>query len=114
MYLQAFLVPFKAPRNQKGEAMDATTDDVPSHYGYEDNDPELVQRVNRCLEELHEEDDEEDEAAEDNVDPELLWEEAAEVEGIEDEMTEELGPMSPRAHQDAMFMLTKVSFPHAL
>ena len=70
--------------------------------------------MNGHLEEIHQDDDEEDEAAEHNLDPDRLWEAASEVEEIEGETAEELGRMSPRERQDAMFMLTKVSFAPAL
>src|SRR6266481_9998144 len=111
--LQAFLVPFKAPRHQNAKRA-GTAGDVVSHYGYETDDPEVVEKVNGCLEELHQDDDEEDEAAENDLDPNRLREVASEVEEIEGETAEELGRMSPRECQDAMFMLTKVSFAPAL
>src|SRR6266481_5812288 len=106
--LQAFLVPFKAPRCQNAKHA-GTAGDVVSHYGYETDDPEVAEKVNGHLEELHQDDDEEDEAAEHELNPDGLREAASEVEEIEGEMAEELGCMSPREHQDAMFMLTKVS-----
>ncbi len=104
--LQAFLVPFKAPRCQNAKGA-GTAGDVVSHYGYETDDPEVAEKVNGHLEELHQDDDEEDEAAKHDLNPNGLQEAASEVKEVEGEMAEELGHMSPREHQDAMFMLTK-------
>src|SRR6266481_8828903 len=85
-----------------------------SHYGYETDDPEVAEKVNGWLEELHQNDDEEDEAAEHDLNPNGLQEVEYEVKEIEGETAEELGCMSPRECQYAMFMLTKVSFAPAL
>src|SRR6266481_9850590 len=74
---QAFLVPFKAPRHQNAKGA-GTAGDVVSHYGYETDDHEVVEKVNGHLEELHQDDDKEDEVAEHNLDPNGLWEVASE------------------------------------
>src|SRR6266481_7031819 len=55
--LQAFLVPFKAPRHQNTKGA-STAGDVVSHHGYETDDPGVVEKVNGHLEELHQDDDE--------------------------------------------------------
>ena len=47
--------------------------------------------MNRCLEEPHEDDDKGDEVAEENVEPKLVWEQAAEVKELESEMTDSSG-----------------------
>jgi len=80
---------------------------VASVYDYEAEDPEVVKKVNGCLEELHEDDNKEYQVAKNYVDANVVQEQAAEVEELESRTTEKLGCMTEREHQDIMFILTK-------
>ena len=66
------------------------------------------------MEELHEDDNDEDQVTENYLDAAVVQEQASEFKELETRMTEYLGCMTEREYQDAMFMLTKVSFMSAL
>ena len=108
------VAPFKAPRpwNQNTNCACAA-DHVASWYAYETGDADIVKRVNALLEDLHVDDDNNDEMAQEDVDLEVIEGEAAEVEEMESQTVLELGGMMNRECKDAMFMLSKVSLASA-
>ena len=113
-YRKAFLAPFKAPRpwNQNTNCACAA-DDVASWYAYETGDADILERVNASLEDLHVDDDDNDEMAQEDVDLEVIKGEAAEVDEMESHTVLELGGMMNREREDTIFMLSKVSLASA-
>ena len=108
-YWKAFLAPFKAPRHLKRNANHAcAAEDVASQYAYETGDADIAKKVNASLEDLHVDDNDNNEMAQEDVDLEVIEEEAAEVKEMESQMALEFGGMMNREHEDTMFMLSKV------
>ena len=107
---KAFLAPFKAPKHRKRNADRAcAADDEESQYAYETGDADIARKVNASLEDLHVDDDDDDEMAREDIDLEVVEEEAAEVDEMESQTALELGGMMNRECEDTMFMLSKVS-----
>ena len=103
MSSKALLAPFKALKHQKCNTDRAcVADDEESQYAYETGDADIARKVNALLEDLHVDDDDDDEMAQENIDLEVVEEEAAEVDEMESHMVLELGGMTNREREDAM------------
>ena len=112
--LKAFLAPFKALKHWKCNTDHAcVADDEASQYAYETGDTDIARKANASLEDLHVDDDDNDKMAREDVDLEVVEEEAAEVDKMESQTALELGGMMNREREDAMFMLSKVSLASA-
>ena len=69
--------------------------------------------MNASLEDLHVDDDNNNKMAWEDIDLEVVEEEAAEVDEMESQTVLELGGMMNRECEDAMFILSKVSLASA-
>ena len=94
MSLKAFLAPFKSPKHQKCNTdHGCAADDEASQYAYETGEADTARKVNALLEDLHVDDDDNNEMAWEDIDLEVVEEEAAEVDKMESQMVLELGGM---------------------
>ena len=83
MSLKAFLAPFKVPKHWKHNTDRAcAADDEESQYAYETGDTDIARKVNALLEGLHVDDNDNDEMAWEDIDLEVVEEEAAEVDDV--------------------------------
>ena len=83
MSSKAFLAPFKALKHRKCNTDHACAADDESQYAYETGDAEIARKVNASLEDLHVDDDNNNKMAREDVDLEVVEEEAAEVDEME-------------------------------
>ena len=100
MSSKAFLAPFKALKHRKHNTNCAcAADDKVSQYAYETRDTDIAKKVNALLEDLHVDDNDDGEMAWEDIDLEVVEEEAAEVDEMESQMALELGGMMNREHE---------------
>ena len=111
---KAFLAPFKAPKHWKCNTNHAcVADDEVSQYAYETGDADIANKVNASLEDLHVDDNDNDEMAQEDTDLEVVEEEAAKVVEMESQTALELGGITNRECEAGMSMLSKVSLASA-